>query len=177
MSSELIVDFPKLKLKCKSESGTIVRFAPFRECHFYEPQHKSDHSKLFYKKHDYRDMRIANHEAVMDVQKKFLPLLLASKSKSSSHGVDFDPDVIFGNEKLLTPNLIKKTSVARKNCVSAVLQEQARQHESGRADPDAIAHASQQYSKAAVRRARTIGLLQSGKNASSMTLPLKKMLE
>ena len=174
-STELIFDFPKLRLKCKSSGVKTVRFAPKGECHLYERHHESDHSKLFYNHEDYRDMRNANHQAIMDVHKK-IQSLLASKSRSTCDSVDFNPDVLLGNENRFTPKLVKKASLARKDCISAVLREQASQYESGREDPDSIARASQQYSNAAACRARKIGLLQSSENASSMTLPLKKML-
>jgi len=67
---------------------------------------------------------------------------------------------MFGNERLLTPKLVNKVVVAKKNHRFAVLREQARQDESGEKDPVAISRVSQQYSKGAVSRARAIGLLQ-----------------
>ena len=167
MSSHLIVDFPHNK---------TVRFEPTCEYILYGPYYKSDRSDLFYKSQDFRDMRIANRQAVMDVHKKVLPLL-TSEPRPENNGVHFDPDEIFGNEKLLTPTLIKKAVVARKNCVSSVLLEQARQDELGEEDPDAIARASRQYSKAAMSQARIIGLLQTSKPGSSMSSPLVGVLQ
>ena len=61
---------------------------------------------------------------------------------------------------ILTSKLVNKVAVSKKYHVYAVLQEQARQDESGEKDPVAISRVSQQYSKGAVSRARAIGLLQ-----------------
>ena len=121
-------------------------------------------------------MRTANHREVVDAQKMILPFL-ASKSSPKNYGVDFHPDAIFGNEKLLTLKLMKEVVAAQKNCMSAVLLEQARQIEAGEDDPDAIAHASHQFSRAAVARARAIGLLQAGDSVSSMKLQLTRILK
>jgi len=152
MPSELIVDFPKLE--CKSESsGKTVRFSPTSELVSYATHHKSDDSKLFYNNQDYQAMMIENRQVVIDLQKLFLPLF----SKSKDH--------------------IKKVVVAKKKHLYAVLQEQARQDESGVNDPGAIARTSQQYSKGGLNRARAIGLLQSTERESFLELDLKKMLQ
>ena len=99
-------------------------------------------------------MKIENHQAVVAAQTNVMQLL---SSRSKSNRVKFNTDEIFGNEKLLSPKLIKKLVAARKNRLFAVLREQARQRESGEEDQAAIARASQQFSKADVSRARTIG--------------------
>jgi len=157
MPSELIVDFSRLK--CTAESGKTVRFAPLSEFLCYEAHHKSDYSKLFYNSQDYRELMIQNRQAVIDVRMKLLRFL--TKSRSKNHADSAKPDAIFGNEKLLTPKIVKKIVLAKKNHRCAVLQEQARQNESGQKDPEAIARAPQKYSKAAVSQARKIGSLQS----------------
>jgi len=115
-----------------------------------------------------------NRQAVVDVQQMFLPLF--SKSGSTNQA-DINPDAIFGNERLLTPKLVNKVVAAKKNHRYAVFLEQARQETLGKKDPDAIARASQQYSRGGVGRARAIGLLQSMERESSMALDLKKMLQ
>jgi len=131
--SELIVDFPKLE--CQSDSsGKMVRFSPTSELVCYEAHCNSDDIKLFYNKLDYQAMMIENCQVVIDLQKMFLPLV--SKSRSSNPADHFNPDDVFGNEKLLAPKLVSKV---------------ARQDESGEQYPGAIARVSHQYSKEGVR--------------------------
>ena len=157
-------------------AGKTVRFSPTSQLVCYEAHHnKSDDSKLFYNKKDYQAMMIENCQVVIDVQKMFLPLF--SKSRPKNQADHFNPDDVFGNEKLLTPKLVKKVVVAKKKHLYAVLQEQARQDESGEKYPGAIARVSHQYSKEGVRWARAIGLLQSKERELSLALDLKKMLQ
>ena len=159
-SQQIIVDFPKLE--CESEpSSKRVRISARNELVSYEiARLKSDKNELFYNSQDYRAMRIENQQAVMDVQKKFLPLLPKSRSDNSSD--DINTDAMFGNERFLTPKLVNKVLEAKKKHRYAVLQEQARQDKSGEKDPGAIARSSLQFSESAASRARAIGLLQSG---------------
>ena len=137
----------------------------------------TDKSRLFYSSQDYQVMGIGNYLTVIDFQKETLPLLLSRpSSKSANFGV---LDVIFENNKLRMPKLVKNMVASKKNHYSQPPRTGRRQSELGKDDREVIALFPWQYrySKLAMNRAHTIGLFQSSKDESLIAPQLKKWLQ
>jgi len=79
-----------------------------------------------------------------------------------SSGTHCDDDEVFrictliGIENILTPDIVEELVRRRSECIRAVLDEQARQDDSGEYDPDRLTHLSQIRSVGAAKRARKI---------------------
>ena len=87
--------------------------------------------------------------------------------------VNCDDDEVFrictliGIENILNPDIVETIVRRRSECIHAVLDEQARQDDSGEYDPDRLAHLSQIRSVGAAKRARKIASHQYASDSNS----------
>eukprot|EP00581_Thalassiosira_minuscula_P019178 CAMPEP_0183733926 /NCGR_PEP_ID=MMETSP0737-20130205/42457_1 /TAXON_ID=385413 /ORGANISM="Thalassiosira miniscula, Strain CCMP1093" /LENGTH=384 /DNA_ID=CAMNT_0025967299 /DNA_START=237 /DNA_END=1391 /DNA_ORIENTATION=+ len=146
-----------------------VHFSPSQDWRFYERPDEDACKKLFYATKDYDEMREARRRDVKDVHMRYDLLCGSAATTRSSRAVATsasndasmasDPELfgsasLLGIEDLLDADVTDKLLRRREECIAAVLDEQARQRDSGgEADPNRIAHLSQIRSAWSVRRA------------------------
>lgn len=152
--TDLIVDFPRrhensLCVQGKSKEKR-VQFSYMSEMTFFETN-ETDSSQIWYGPQEYREMRLENKQAVLDIHRRI------RSSKDAVQGLD--GCIITGLEHLVTPSIIKKTKERRTLCLRAVLEEQERQEDEGVNDPVLLANVSLSHSSWAVKRAHTVALL------------------
>ena len=143
--SELIVDFPRrCTTSASGGASKAVTFAPQCTVTFLEPNGDNETSKLWYSQAEHRDMSIANRRAAQEASRMF-----ASLSSGIPYQAEepFDPCMLTGIERILTPALIRKTRTQRRQCLNAVLIEQ------DRISPEELAQVSRNYSNGSVARA------------------------
>ena len=140
MASELIVDFPLQR----NRDG--VRFAETAQLHTVD-RHE-DKNELWYTKTEYISMK---RNIKQDV--------LQARARDYSASEEDDEGFWIGISHLLAPACILEVQVCRRQCVGAVLAEQARQEPSASLRWDAIALASLAVTRRAVLRARKLGRL------------------
>ncbi len=140
MSAELIVDFP---LKRKHD---VVRFAETSQ--LYVVGRHEDKDELWYSKAEYKSMKRNIKRDVLQARANYL----ASEEESGFW---------IGIAHLLTPACMLEVQACRRECVRAVLAEQARQDfsHSGSLMCDDIALASIAATRNAVLRGRMLGKL------------------
>jgi hypothetical protein len=148
--ADLIVDFPHQR----NRRG--VRFADTAQVNIverhqdYHTENKVAHHELWYTKAEYRDMRLAIKEDVLEVRSK------AADGFPFNYPGDDDVGVCcIGIEHLLTPACILEVKRCRARCIYAVLSAHARPSSS---DMD-IALASFAQTRKVALRARTLGKL------------------
>lgn len=124
------------------------------EVQLFEPQGQV--AQLYYSKDQYVLMRLDNDTAAADARKRLFQLQFSSTDPNSTED-DLEID-LNGIEHLVTPSITDEVIKCKVNCQCAVLQEQARQVNAGKNDPDKIARASLIHSKWATKRALKIGL-------------------
>ncbi len=159
--TDFIVDFPnRNSLPQKS-----VQIATMTQIQFVKGIEDKDVNTLWYSKQDYKAMRAANKQVVLNAHMRFAA---ASSSSSYDSGpkesiIDEREDDICLNaiENLLTPSAIKRTRARIIQCVSSVLFEQDRQYDSGIDEPKRLACISLRYSAPASKQAQKNGYLQS----------------
>jgi len=176
MTDNLVVDFPsrcavsKKKAKVK-KCNAAVSFSTSSQLHIVERIDGA--SEIWYSVQDYKAMNIAAKHAALMVNKQY-----RRSSSSRQHGrvaadasssLSMD-DRLTGIEHLISPSAIRAIKHRRAECSKAVLREQQRQVETGIYDPDSLAFASHGHSKHASKRARAIGLLQSGRPEQDVKL-------
>eukprot|EP00579_Thalassiosira_antarctica_P007431 CAMPEP_0201889264 /NCGR_PEP_ID=MMETSP0902-20130614/29578_1 /ASSEMBLY_ACC=CAM_ASM_000551 /TAXON_ID=420261 /ORGANISM="Thalassiosira antarctica, Strain CCMP982" /LENGTH=151 /DNA_ID=CAMNT_0048419787 /DNA_START=247 /DNA_END=699 /DNA_ORIENTATION=+ len=149
--SDLIVDFPQRRCHAeKTARMARVHFAKEHEIRFFERHNKASADAVWYNVEDYKAMRIAAKRAAQDVRKRVLKLRPSSESDSASVAVadELDSYTLVGIEKILSPNIIKKTRASMKRCRRAVLDEQARQDESNNEyDPNRLASVAHHHAQ------------------------------
>ena len=156
MSDDLIVDFPKRRIRHRA-----VRFAEAARRYIverhedYDTENSVARHELWYTKAEYRDMRLAVKEDVLEVRAK-----AADGSPFNYSGSDDASVCCIGIEHLLTPACLLEVKRCRARCVNAVLAVQARPP-----DPSSthiyiyIALASIGQTRKVALRARTLGKL------------------
>ena len=156
MSDDLIVDFPKRRNRHRA-----VRFAEAARRYIverhedYDTENTVARHELWYTKAEYRDMRLAVKEDVLEVRAK-----AADGSPFNYSGSDDASVCCIGIEHLLTPACLLEVKRCRARCVNAVLAVQARPP-----DPSsthiyiALALASIGQTRKVALRARTLGKL------------------
>jgi len=154
MSDDLIVDFPKRRNRHRA-----VRFAEAARRYIverhedYDTENTVARHELWYTKAEYRDMRLAVKEDVLEVRAK-----AADGSPFDYSGSDDASVCCIGIEHLLTPACLLEVKRCRARCVYAVLAVQARPPDQSSSDID-IALASIGQTRKAALRARTLGKL------------------
>lgn len=108
---------------------------------------------MFYAGIEYNEMKEARRRAVKDVHMRY-ELLSSGAHCDDDEG--FRSCTLIGIENILTPDIVEKLVIRRTECIRAVLDEQARQDDSGEYDPDRLAHLSLIRSVGAAKRARQI---------------------
>lgn len=170
--TSLIVDFPRHHNGQLPNKMKEVRFSPTSSMYTYESCNVKTRGELFYSAQDYQSMKISNQRAVLRMREKYLPL-----SPTPRHSVQIMMDnseedvgdTLIGNEKIFMPGLARKIILSKRECLRAVLEEQARQESSrclgDRCDPEELARASRQHSEANAQRAHAIGLVQASEGS------------
>jgi hypothetical protein len=154
MSDDLIVDFPKRRIRHRA-----VRFAEAARRYSverhedYDTENTVARHELWYTKAEYRDMRLAVKEDVIEVRAK-----AADGSPFNYSGSDDASVCCIGIEHLLTPACLLEMKRCRARCVYAVLAVQARPPGQSTSDVD-IALASIGQTRKVAMRARTLGKL------------------
>jgi hypothetical protein len=159
MANDLIVDFPQSQRRCNRHRA--VRFAEAARRYIverhedYDTENSVARHELWYTKAEYRDMRLAVKEDVLEVRAK-----AADGSPFNYSGSDDASVCCIGIEHLLTPACLLEVKRCRARCVNAVLAVQARPP-----DPSsthiyiALALASIGQTRKVALRARTLGKL------------------
>eukprot|EP00984_Skeletonema_dohrnii_P015973 scaffold7003_cov106-Skeletonema_dohrnii-CCMP3373.AAC.7 len=157
MFEELIVDFPTHR----SQSKRSVHFADTAKLHIVPRLDDNEHvhrRDLWYNGSDYSRMKLANQKSALKVR------AMASAGVPVSYSGDDGPsdDCLIGIEHLLTPLTVLEVMACRRQCVRAVLQEQAQARQAMNPDIfgwDNIAMASFDETRRAAVRARKLGKL------------------
>ena len=152
--ADLIVDFPHQR-----NPHRAVRFADAAQLHIverhedYDSENKVARHELWYTKAEYRAMRLAAREDVLQVRSN-----TADGSQFSYPGDDDASVCCIGIEHLLTPACLLEVKRCRARCVYAVLAVQARPLALSKSDIDIALSSIGQTRKVALR-ARTLGKL------------------
>ena len=154
MSDNLIVDFPPTRNQRRA-----VRFAEAaRRCiverhEDFDSENTVARHELWYTKAEYREMRLAVKQDVLEVRSK-----AANGFPFNYSGSDDASVCCIGIEHLLTPACLLEVKRCRARCVYAVLAVQARPQALSELDIE-IALASVGQTRKVALRARTLGKL------------------
>jgi hypothetical protein len=154
MSDDLIVDFPKRRIRHRAvRFAEVARRYSVERHEDYDTENTVARHELWYTKAEYRDMRLAVKEDVIEVRAK-----AADGSPFNYSGSDDASVCCIGIEHLLTPACLLEVKRCRARCVYAVLAVQARPPGQSTSDVD-IALASIGQTRKVAMRARTLGKL------------------
>ena len=175
--NDLIVDFPCRQStdEQSSTSGTkpqhtvnSVRFSPTSEMVVFERHNSSDssaNSRIWYSGKDVSAMKAEYRRNIRNTHKQLSFGLPPTADYNQDFTVQTEAGTIeevelFGMENMLTPRLVAKRIMTRKEYVHSVLLEQSRQKYQKEQDVDRLARVARHSSRWSTLRAHNVGLLQ-----------------
>ena len=150
----LSVHHPGPKLCMLVPASREVHFASSVEIMHFD---RYDDTGLFYTHSECQDMKIENARDIREARRKHLMLSSISRGPSTMNEEDFSC-TLHGMENFISPILMRKMTLCKRQSRMAVIEEQTRQLAVGENSPWKIASAYLRHTQDATEQAHKIGV-------------------